>query len=254
MEKESFQWVDVIVDGVNQYWICRHIDCLYVGPAVCWIKNGEGGWQFRCPDCTRVYAPWIKSGGRINAQKCLVINETGVKPIQPIGDEAHGIVLYPPFAVRQTIINLIRVPAEMMLTEWPNTSSEDLINTLKAATLGIIDQVKTEVQTQSFEISEARLLSLMRVQNSENIMKVKEFPAARQKFFKEWNEAHKGVDGGWSFDHLNVSEPGEPAKHRYIGFNYKYVQDEHVMTRQELTMMFALSKYCVAARMSRARL
>ena len=61
------------------------------------------------------------------------------------------------------------------------------------------------------------------------------------------------MDGGWSYEHLNTAEPGQSAKYQYIGFNYKCESDEHIMSHQEMTMMLALSKYCVAARMSRSR-
>jgi hypothetical protein len=241
------------VDGVNQYWICRHVDCLFVGPAVCWIKNGDGGWQFRCPDCMRLYAPWVQSGCRIKAQKCLVLNETG-KAVLPIADEKAGRNLYPPFAVRQTILSLNRSASEMMLTEWPNTASEELINVLKAATLDIIDEVKQQVQQQSFEESEEKLLSLLRVHEGETVMTVRDFNAAKRRHLTEYNACHTGVDGGWSWEHLKVNEANQEDKYQYVGFNYKHEEGEHVMTHKELTMMFALSKYCVAARMSQARL
>ena len=71
------------------------------------------------------------------AQKILVLNEVG-KAVAPICDETKGIVTYPPFAVRNTVLSLQGQATEMMLTEWPNTASENLVNTLKAATLGII--------------------------------------------------------------------------------------------------------------------
>ena len=121
LDVHSFQWVDTIVQGVNEYWICRHKDCLLVCPAVCWIKNGDGGLQFRRPACLRLYAPYVGTSARIKAQKLLRVSDQGKHGPQMIMDEAKGSVVVPPFAVRDCVLLLQGQLTECFLTEWPCT-------------------------------------------------------------------------------------------------------------------------------------
>ena len=123
---------------------------------MCWLKNGDGGWQFRCPGCLRLYAPWIETSGRIPAQKVLCLSDNGgFHPPLAICDEKKGVMQLPPFAVRGCVIQLHSRVTECILTQWPDTSTENLINTLKAATLGILDEARSEMQDTTSRVDDA---------------------------------------------------------------------------------------------------
>ena len=250
LDTHSFQWVDCIVRGINEFWICRHFDCLLVCPAICWLKNGDGGWQFRCPACLRLYQPWVQSSARVNAQKLLCI--TGQEGLIPDldSDESSGEVTIPPCAVREVSLMLQGRISECFLTEWPCTSSANLMNTLRAATLGIIDKAKEMCRSMTLEESEEKLMSYLNVQMVPNNFSVRKFTAAQQLWIKEKNAGARGVDAGWSFEHLKTKNRGDPAEdYNYVGMNYKYTEGEPVLTHEQTVMIFALSKYVCSARL-----
>ena len=259
LDSHSFQWVDTIVQGVNEYWICRHRDCMLVCPAVCWLKNGDGGWQFRCPACLRLYAPYVDSSARVKAQKLLCVGDQCKHGPQMIMDEIKGSVVVPPFAVRDCILLLQGQLTECILTEWPCTESGNLMNTLRAATLGLVDQVKGEVRTQTLEESEQRLMSMMVTQHVPQNFVKKRFTAAQQLWIDEKNKGAKQntVDAGWSYAHLRTQDTGDKnADFNYVGMHYQYEEGEPIFTYEQTVMMFAYTKYVCSARvlLGRSRL
>jgi hypothetical protein len=75
---EVMQHAHRLFKGVDEFYLCRFMDCLYVCRNTQWIDNGG---QYCCPACSRQYRPWVQSGGRTTANKVLVLELTG-KDIQ----------------------------------------------------------------------------------------------------------------------------------------------------------------------------
>lgn len=249
LDSHAFQWVDTIVAGLNEFWICRHKPCLMVIPSVCWLKNGQGGWQFRCPACCRLYQPWVKSTGRIAAQKCLCISDTPYHPPLMLSDSALSRVAVEPLVVRSACLRLDGSLLDCVLTEWPDTSTENLINTLKAAALGIVDEVRQEVREVPLEESEAKLARLMRVQKVPVQFSIREFTDQQWILDKNKGAKQGTVDADWSFEHLR----DEKGAYSYVGMKYPYVEGEEIMTYQQCIQAYALAKYVCSAKVSIAQ-
>lgn len=53
----ALDWSSQLMEGLDNYYLCRNIDCRAFMPNTCWVK--EGGYDhYRCPMCTREYQPW----------------------------------------------------------------------------------------------------------------------------------------------------------------------------------------------------
>ena len=250
MHSDAAQWNDVIADGINIYFLCRIIECGFVCPAIMWLKNGQGGWAFRCPACLSRYYPHVKTGGRIPASKILVwsdvVSSTLDSAIQDHttarGEEGTNARLA---AVQTTCRQLLGKNTQTLLVEWPDTSSQNLLNALSAATLGIVDELKGDTSNRTFEETEQRLLQLQAHMQHPDRMQRFTFTEAQKKWVREHNASRSGVDAGWDYSHL---ESG------YVGFRYHYQPQEHVATHKEVVQMLALSKFVVAARSAASRL
>jgi hypothetical protein len=116
--------LDQIVKGVDHFYLCRFLTCLYVGPSTHWIVSKSGG-QFRCPDCGQQYRPWRSIGGSdsyIAAQKIMVFDHCQ--------DSDYD---FTPAAVIQEFGGPQRNrEVQMVLTMWPDTDVTNLINNFKA--------------------------------------------------------------------------------------------------------------------------
>eukprot|EP00974_Lingulodinium_polyedra_P107919 10447152-Lingulodinium_polyedra.AAC.1 len=59
-----------MAQGVDEVFVCRRLDCLWVGLDTRWARNAErppplplDGAQYRRPRCGRVYRPWQEREG-----------------------------------------------------------------------------------------------------------------------------------------------------------------------------------------------
>ena len=244
---DAAQWNDVIADGVNCYFLCRIIGCGLVCPSIMWIRNGWG-WQFRCPACLSKYKPFEQTGGKIPASKIMIFFET------PEGGTSTGYGDAPPAnvsdgdrlqAVQACMRQLVGKDPRAILVEWPDTSSQNLLNTLAAATVGVINQLRSDVKAQSFEESEKMLMRLQHNMVHPGVMKSYQFPASSKLWIDEYNKGKETrADGQWNYSHL---ESG------YVGFKYPYRPGEAVAGFRQIIQMIALSKFVVAGHIAPKR-
>ena len=59
--------------GVDEYFVCRRPECLFLGRNTDWIEKTTRG-AFRCPMCAQRYHPWRQQPGYIPYQKVLVFS------------------------------------------------------------------------------------------------------------------------------------------------------------------------------------
>jgi hypothetical protein len=59
-------------------WV-RFLDCRFFAPNTCWIMDGDfkTAGHYKCPMCTRNYAPWKSSSAMMTANKLLVLDVRG---------------------------------------------------------------------------------------------------------------------------------------------------------------------------------
>jgi hypothetical protein len=117
------------MNGLDDYYMCRRIECGFVGPNAHWIKSVSGG-KFRCPDCGEQHHPWVKIEGSdafIPAQKILIFG------LLDTGPEKRSFELKSPALFDHSEFEF-PTNIQMQLTMWPDTVTQSLINEFKAET------------------------------------------------------------------------------------------------------------------------
>ena len=102
------EYTSELMQGVDDYYLCRKKDCALVLPNTHWIECEGHAW-YRCPACSTQYRPWVQQPSLMQAQKCLVV-EDGAK-----------------------------VTFHLMM--WPDTSTQVLMNRLKSINLELKQKV-----------------------------------------------------------------------------------------------------------------
>ena len=82
------QFIDEVLPGVNEHWLCRHRTCLHIGLAAEWINNHPNG-QYRCPSCGEKYSPWVSQAGYVQANKVFLTCQDAMT--KEIRAKAHNL-------------------------------------------------------------------------------------------------------------------------------------------------------------------
>ena len=83
-EEQAAEYVSQIVEGVDDFFICRKIPCRHIGPNRSWIKRANHA-RWRCPRCTMEYWPWESKPNLVPAQKAFVFSDMNPNiPGEPI--------------------------------------------------------------------------------------------------------------------------------------------------------------------------
>ena len=219
------QYLSEITRGVDEFYICRHLDCGYVGRNTDWACNGT---QYACPECARQYRPWLDTAMRTLAQKILIVGKPktavpGLVPMLRVGavagtnfkDTAADVLLGGDF--------------EMMLCEWPDTATTSLQNTMKEITAKIVEEFKT----RPVEDIEQDIIQLVKSTTR---------PYFQTRFLKEeaiaqFNELNKVAKPGkeWTLKNL---ESG------YEGFMYVYPPKDQqiILTHTDVIRLWGLTR------------
>jgi hypothetical protein len=73
------EFVDNVLTGPDEYFICRQKYCLMVCHSNFWIHNYPEG-QYRCPSCGEKYQPWKQLPGYVQSNKVFVfVDEDGLQ-------------------------------------------------------------------------------------------------------------------------------------------------------------------------------
>ena len=71
------EFVDHVLPGPDEYFICRQKHCSLVCHSTFWVHNHPDG-QYRCPACGEQYQPWKDLPGYVKANKVYVfVDEVG---------------------------------------------------------------------------------------------------------------------------------------------------------------------------------
>ena len=65
------EFVDKVLPGLDEYYICRQKICSMVCLSTHWVHNNPNG-QFRCPACGEQYRPWKEQPGYWKTNKVFV--------------------------------------------------------------------------------------------------------------------------------------------------------------------------------------
>ena len=119
-------YLDKICEGVNQYFVCRHLDCQVITLSTLWLENGG---QFACPICTRQYKGWTETGGRMDANKVFIVSQTSDPQDTMIRDPNTD-------------------EFQIIYTTWPDETTTNLVNELKSLQLELQEEVHRDARAR----------------------------------------------------------------------------------------------------------
>jgi hypothetical protein len=118
-------FVDQILPGIDEYYMCRQKDCSMVCQATNWVNNSPN-YQFRCPACGEQYRPWKDQSGYWPTNKVIFtydeVNLQSGRAVLAAGS-SDG-------TVGPNLVNVYPVI-------WPDTSTEQMKARIKAIFLDI---------------------------------------------------------------------------------------------------------------------
>ncbi len=209
------QFMSEIVTGLDEYYICRKKDCLFVGLNTDWIENGG---QYRCPSCTTRYQPWVQGQGLIPAQKMLVVH-----PHDTL-DTALG-------SMEKGAVNFY-------LMEWQETSTQTLTNKFKEIALSLNEEIKNLTGEQLLFV----LRDLVRNTGQRGYFKHMEVSPMARSQIDHLNQQGRNVERPWKLEHLRDG---------YKGNFYKYKEGENILTYDDVMRLWGYSLFLVKKSSSR---
>ena len=79
LEPQILEFADVVLPGIDEYYICRQRECRMLVRNTDWIHNlGRGGGHYLCISCGEQYRPWKMKPGYIKANEVWVAETYGV--------------------------------------------------------------------------------------------------------------------------------------------------------------------------------
>lgn len=163
------QFVDEVVPGVHDYFLCRHLDCLHAIPGADWVRNVRVT-RYLCPACGRQYRPWKRQPGCALANKVFVCE----------GDGGSALAFYP--------------------VVWPATPEQQLVNVVKRVTLGIDSELNALAPADRLDFVLAQL-SLQRMPACMSQMALSDTVKLR---ILQLN-LEKGAADTWVYSHIEHS-------------------------------------------------
>ena len=210
------QYLSEIMEGLDEFYLCRKRGCGFFALAHCWVNNSEidGQGQHRCPMCTQYYRPWSGEGDVITANKVLVV--------QGGANDAHGPAL---LGGVHTGIKAGEVTLYPII--WQETRAQALTNRLKE----ICNEVK--------ECSPAEAMKMC-----QEIATVK---AQNKSYFKEMVISNGVID---QLDWFNLPPCKKPWLYEHLKKPFLHgkcvVEDETTVLSQEQTLkMWAASRAAI---------
>ena len=235
------QWLNEIVQGVDQYFMCRRIGCLFVGLNCMW-SFVVGYCRYRCPLCGQKYVPWQDRAMSVKAQKCLVLEN-----IHGLALTDQGILLPGGATEAGASIETVSTPVgrqprvTMYMCEWSNTTDQALLNDFMAITIGLKQQIRASNDSQL--IKEIQRLSS---HSKRSYFSDMQMPAEAKRVIDEFNEQKSTpVHERFTYEHLL---PG------FQGMQYPYVEGEAILSHTDIMRMIGLARYMVTKAMHMARL
>ncbi|CAK0886743.1 unnamed protein product, partial [Prorocentrum cordatum] len=220
LSDHAVQWAHEIVEGVSEFFICRHRDCGLVARNTDWmIKDAE---HYGCVGCLRQYQPWKQGGNLVKANKILVVDLEDSEA----GDAQQAVDVGANLAESAGGQRFLLHPFE-----WPDTTVTNLINKMKEVTASldaVLDDVPEKEQWK-------HVCHELQAKAAPGLMTHKTLP--HQKIKEIW-EKNAQMNSPWRFDHIADSE--------YYAFSLQdhAVQNlDNPLSQHEVLSIFARSKW-----------
>jgi hypothetical protein len=213
-------FVDKVLPGLDEYYMCRVRGCAMVCLAVNWVNNHPVGGQYRCPACGEQYRPWLNKQGYYKANKVIFTYEQ---------ENKHQPLLVPGSSdgpVSKNVVNVFPVI-------WPDTATSMLRDRIKAISLDIDEKLLSLEPRDRMEF----VLDTLKGTAPNKVFqhfkfkadikkKIDELNAGQKSTKAKWQYAHVVEDGYWGLkldDKHNLDEPMEQEDYiRMYGISMWY--------------------------------
>ena len=151
MQHDLAQWVDMVVPGVEEYYICRHRLCHNVCLSREWIHNvAAGGGQYRCPACGEQYRPWREQPGYCTANKIFVTQLLPKEARNALTDNQAAKALKTLADAGQAPISNLSDACERAIYPiiWQDTTTQNFTDACKAACMDIEKELQQKAPDQ----------------------------------------------------------------------------------------------------------
>ena len=218
MPSRILSYVDTVVTGIDDFFICRRVRCMSFCYSTQWI---EGSSHYRCPACAGLYKPWASAvkGGQgeqsgsetVAAQKIMVCHTAEPLP---------GLSLKPG-------------EVRYYLLEWADSKTEKLKDMLR--------ETFCSVAQETAHVDEGQLLERVR----DMVDRGKGASYFQDMLAPQWVKDR--------IDHANATAT-EQFSYAHIAGGYKGAfasPNLTILTQEESVRMWAYSKYAVESRIQR---
>ena len=236
------QWLHEIVKGVDQYFICRRKDCLFVGLNSMWAYVPGGYCRFRCPGCGFRYQPWLSKASLIPAQKVLALENIHGLQLTRAGIDVTPQLSHAGVLSESAVVGSSGTPGiSMYLCEWSDTTTQVLLNEFMAITAELKGQIRASTDSQIIK-------EIQRLTNhsKRSYFKPMPFPDSAKRIIEDFNNLPSTpVTEQFKYDHLTSG---------FQGMHYPYVEGEPVMSYRDTMRMIGLARYVVTKAVHSSRL
>jgi hypothetical protein len=177
-------FVDQVLPGMDEYYMCRFKTCAMVCLAVNWVHNRPGG-QYRCPSCGEQYRPWMEKPGYYKTNKVIFTYEhkNQQKPVLVPGSSDE--------AVSKKMVNVFPVI-------WPDTATAVLRDRIKAIFLDIDEKLLSLDPPDRM----AFVLDTLQVTPPHKVFQHFKFKDDIRQMIDGVNAGQKSTKAKWQYEHV----------------------------------------------------
>ena len=174
--EKALDWVSQILEGLDNYYLCRNVACRAFMPHTCWVKE-EGHERYKCPFCMRDYQPWAERPTFMLPNKLLIASCNGDEDLaRTMGMQPHEVRIW--FVV------------------WADTASAVLERRMQEITLKLDEDTRnlSDAEFEQFVINQVNRTS------ARIFFEKKYMPADSLEQVKALNA--QGCKRKWEYEHL----------------------------------------------------
>jgi hypothetical protein len=183
-------FVDQILPGIDEYYMCRHKECSMVCRASEWVNNLPN-YQYRCPACGEIYRPWMSKPGYWPTNKVIFtydeVNLQSGKAVLAAGSSEGP--------VGKNTVSIFPVI-------WPDTATDLMKDRIKAIFLDLDKDILALEPKDRLGF----VLENMGATAPHQAFEFFEFTPSTMAIIDNLNAGQKSTKPKWNYEHLVKSK------------------------------------------------
>ena len=215
--QDASEYLTNVCKSVDEFFLCR--SCGFISGD--WCHNHT---HFRCTMCTVQYRPFSMKGSRVPASKALIFSDLTPEQLKRRGPSR--------------VSTGDGSEVDVVLTNWPDTSSEAVLAELKLEAHGLLTDLATYINSNGDEGVQKELERLQRMTKPRYLRRFT-MSKGNEKWFDDLNTSGKNREKPFSYEHLR-----EGSDIVMYGLEYQYdpAQDV-VMDYKDTIRMLGLTRW-----------